>query len=75
MKERTVTMLFQSLFTLAVTAGDRITDRLTDLKRDETGASAVEYAILVGLLAAAVIVAVTAFSGRLSTLFSGIKLG
>jgi pilus assembly protein Flp/PilA len=68
-------MLFQSLFTLALTAGDRITDRLADLKRDETGASAVEYAILVGLLAAAVILAVTAFGGRISTLFSSIKFG
>jgi pilus assembly protein Flp/PilA len=70
-----VTTLFQMFFTLSLAAGDRVSDRLTALKEEETGASAVEYAILVGLLAAAVILAVTAFSGRLSTVFSNIKLG
>jgi pilus assembly protein Flp/PilA len=37
---------------------------------DERGASAVEYGLLVGLIAAAVILAVTAFGGAISTLFT-----
>jgi pilus assembly protein Flp/PilA len=67
-----VTNFFQSLFTLSLMAGDRLTDRMESLK-GEKGASAVEYAILVGLLAAAVVVAVTAFGGRLKEFFAGIK--
>lgn len=46
-----------------------ITDRL---KREEKGASAVEYALLVGLIAAAVVAAVTLFGDQLSELFSDV---
>jgi pilus assembly protein Flp/PilA len=46
-----------------------ITDRL---KREEKGASAVEYALLVGLIAAAVVAAVTLFGEQLSELFSDV---
>jgi pilus assembly protein Flp/PilA len=44
-----------------------------DLKhRDETGATAVEYGLLVGLIAVAIILAVTALGGKLNTLFTNI---
>jgi pilus assembly protein Flp/PilA len=42
------------------------------LQRDEKGASAVEYAILVGVLGALVATAVTTFGTDLGTTFSGL---
>jgi pilus assembly protein Flp/PilA len=39
--------------------------------KDETGASAVEYGLLVSLIAVAIIVAVTALGGKLSSVFQG----
>ena len=65
--------LFQTLHTLSYVAADRVADHMRALKEDERGASSVEYAILVGLMAAAVIVAVTAFGGRINTFFQSIK--
>ena len=41
-------------------------------KRDERGATAVEYGLLVGLIAVVIIVAITALGGQLSTLFQSI---
>ncbi|TYP88494.1 Flp family type IVb pilin [Blastococcus xanthinilyticus] len=43
------------------------------LKRDEKGATAVEYGLMVGLIAVAIIVAVTALGGGLSDLFTDIE--
>ena len=40
--------------------------------RDEEGATAVEYGLMVGLIAVAIIVAVTALGTNLSTLFQAI---
>jgi pilus assembly protein Flp/PilA len=42
------------------------------LRRDEKGASAVEYAVLVGAIGVAVAAAVTAFKTPLSTAFANI---
>ena len=39
---------------------------------DEEGASAVEYGLLVGLIAVAIIVAVTALGTKLNTMFTNI---
>ncbi|HZK12872.1 MAG TPA: Flp family type IVb pilin [Desulfobaccales bacterium] len=39
---------------------------------DEEGASAVEYGLLVGLIAVVIIVAVTALGAKLNVLFAGI---
>ena len=39
----------------------------------EEGATAVEYALLVALIAVAIIAAVTALGGGLSTLFTNVK--
>jgi pilus assembly protein Flp/PilA len=49
---------------IAFTAGIK-----TRLTREEKGATAVEYGIMVALIAVAIIVAVTALGGQLSTLF------
>ncbi|SEL46086.1 pilus assembly protein Flp/PilA [Blastococcus sp. DSM 46786] len=43
------------------------------LRRDEKGATAVEYGLMVGLIAVAIIVAVTALGGGLSDLFSDVE--
>jgi pilus assembly protein Flp/PilA len=67
-----VVTLFQSLYTLSVVAGGRVNDRMTSLK-DEKGASAVEYALLVGLIAAAVVAAVALFGPKLNALFTNIN--
>ncbi|MGO8761797.1 MAG: Flp family type IVb pilin [Desulfobaccales bacterium] len=41
--------------------------------KDESGASAVEYGLLVSLIAVAIIVAVTALGGKLSAVFTGVS--
>ena len=69
-----MTTLFQTLFALSVTTVDRVGDHLRDLKQRETGASAVEYALLVGAIAAAVVVAVAAFGPKLKELFTNINV-
>jgi len=43
--------------------------------RKERGATAVEYGLLVGLIAVVIIVAVTALGGQLRTLFQNIVTG
>lgn len=43
------------------------------LRRDETGASLVEYGLLVGLIAVACIVAVTAMGTSISGLFTRVS--
>lgn len=67
-----MTTLFQALYTLSFTA--TATDRVKAIKDDETGASAVEYALLVGVLAVVVLTAILAFGTKLATLFTGITL-
>lgn len=59
--------LYTALQTLAFTVSDRI-------KREEKGASAVEYALLVGLIAAAVVTAVGLFGDKLEELFTNINV-
>ena len=43
--------------------------RLTALPKSDRGASAVEYGLLVALIAIAIIVAITALGGKLSGVF------
>jgi pilus assembly protein Flp/PilA len=43
--------------------------------RKERGATAVEYGLLVGLIAIVIIVAVTALGGRLQAIFAAIAAG
>ena len=65
--------LFQSLYTLSLVAGERVSGRVASLK-EERGASAVEYALLVGLIAAAVVAAVALFGPKLNTLFNSVDV-
>jgi pilus assembly protein Flp/PilA len=53
---------FTSLYVLALSVPDR-------LKREDRGATAVEYGLLIGLIAMLIIAALTALSGGLSGLF------
>ena len=65
--------LFQTLHTLGYVVVHRVEDRMTALKNEETGASAVEYAILVGILAAALVIAIGTFKDKLVGVFNAIK--
>lgn len=60
--------IFIALHTLGLTAKRRLT-------RDDSGATAVEYGLMVGLIAVVIIVAVTALGGQLSTMFENITDG
>jgi pilus assembly protein Flp/PilA len=73
-EEHDMTHLFQTLFALTVTAGDRIEAHLADLKARETGASAVEYALLVGALVAAIAAGLAVFGPKLQAAISGIRV-
>jgi pilus assembly protein Flp/PilA len=42
------------------------------LERDDRGATAVEYALMVSLIAAAIVIAVTALGGKLTSVFNGV---
>jgi pilus assembly protein Flp/PilA len=55
----------------------KIHDRMMKLREDETGASAVEYAILVGIVGAAIATGAGTFGNGLSGVFSNMltKLG
>jgi pilus assembly protein Flp/PilA len=56
---------YATLVSLVAFAQDR-------LKKDEKGATAVEYGLMVGLIAVAIIAAVTLLGGRLTGLFNAI---
>jgi pilus assembly protein Flp/PilA len=56
--------LYATMFSLVAVASHRV--------REEKGATAVEYGLLVGLIAVVIIVAVTALGGQLKTLFTDI---
>jgi pilus assembly protein Flp/PilA len=42
------------------------------LNRDDRGATAVEYGLMVALIAAVIVVAVTALGAKLNTIFTGV---
>lgn len=46
--------------------------RIQTFARDETGATAIEYGLIAGLIAVAIIAALTMLGGNLSGIFSGI---
>ena len=45
----------------------------TQLLKDETGATAIEYGLIAALVSVAIIVALTALGGSLNTLFTNIS--
>ena len=58
-----------------VAAQARLADiktRLSNLKKDESGAALVEYALLVGLMAAAGVAAINALTPHLNSAFTAI---
>ncbi|MHA7277399.1 Flp family type IVb pilin [Arthrobacter sp. Hz1] len=57
--------LFATLHVLGIKATER-------LRRDQTGATAVEYALMVGLIAVVLIAGVTVFGGQLTEFFDGL---
>ena len=57
--------LYATMFSLVAVASHRV--------REEKGATAVEYGLLVGLIAVAIIVTVGLLGGKLNTLFTSIK--
>ncbi len=61
--------IFQALHTLTYVVVDR-----AKAVKEEKGASAMEYALLVGLIAIAVVTAVGIFSDKLETLFTNINV-
>lgn len=69
-----MTTLFQTLFAMSVTLGDRVGDHLKALKEDQRGASAVEYALLVGALAAAVVAGLAVFGPKLTDAIKNINV-
>jgi len=60
-----VTQLYTTLYTLAAFTSDR-------LKKETRGATAVEYGLMVGLIAVVIIGAVTLLGDNLTTLFNNI---
>ena len=50
----------------------RIQARINSMHSDDEGATAVEYGLMVGLIAAAVITAVALIGTNLNTLFDGV---
>lgn len=58
-----------SLFATLHVLGLKATERL---RREQTGATAVEYALMVGLIAVVLIAGVAAFGGELGGFFDGL---
>lgn len=52
---------------------DKSVAQVKNFAQDETGATAIEYGLIAGLIAVAIITAVTALGGKLSTLFSNLS--
>ena len=63
-----MTQLYTTLYTLAAFTADR-------LKKETKGATAVEYGLMVGLIAVVIIGAVTALGGELKGMFNDIVKG
>ena len=61
-----------SIYATLQTLGFRIKNRL---QRDETGATAVEYGIMVGLIAVAIIGTIMILGPQLNTLFLSVSNG
>ena len=61
-----MTQLYTTLYTFMAFTSDR-------LKKEAKGATAVEYGLMVGLIAVVIIVGVTALGGKLNGLFDSIS--
>ncbi|WP_138731582.1 Flp family type IVb pilin [Modestobacter excelsi] len=61
-----MTQLYTTLYTLAAFTADRV-------KKETKGATAVEYGLMVGLIAVVIIVSVGLLGGKLNGLFDSIQ--
>ena len=68
-----MTRAYAHLMALATVAGYRLEKRFED--RKDRGATAVEYGLLVGLIAVVIILAVTALGTKLTGLFQSATAG
>ena len=66
-----MTRAYAHVFALMTVVGVRLEDHFEN--RKDRGATAVEYGLLVGLIAVVLIVAVTAFGGSLRDLFNNVE--
>jgi pilus assembly protein Flp/PilA len=57
---------------LQKTKKERTMEKLGNFFKDETGAAAVEYGLLVALIAVVIIVAVSSLGSNLKTMFNGV---
>jgi pilus assembly protein Flp/PilA len=68
-----MTRAYVHMFALATVLGHRLETRFEN--RRDRGATAVEYGLLVGLIAAVIIVAVTLLGTKINTMFGKINTG
>jgi pilus assembly protein Flp/PilA len=57
----------------AVAAVEAFNKHMRALRKDESGASMIEYALLAGLISIAAIVAITAVGGKVNDVFGSVK--
>jgi len=69
-KRNTMTGLVVKAIAARNVALSQVQNKLSRFSREEGGATAVEYALIVGLIAVAIIVAVTLLGTNISILFS-----
>lgn len=65
-----MTALFSKVIAARNVAITQMLEKVSSFSKNEEGATAVEYALIVGLIAVAIIVAVTLLGTNISTLFS-----
>ena len=65
-----MTALFTKALALRNVAVSKTIDKISAFSKKEDGATAVEYALIVGLIAVAIIVAVTLLGSNISVLFN-----
>jgi pilus assembly protein Flp/PilA len=65
-----MTALFSKVIAARNVAVTQISEKVSQYARREEGATAVEYALIVGLIAVVIIVAVSLLGTNISTLFS-----
>jgi pilus assembly protein Flp/PilA len=64
-----MTALFIKAITFSNSVKNSITNHIESIKSQESGVTAVEYALLIGLIAVALIVTVTVFGKAIADLF------
>ncbi len=55
--------------------GNKLMDGIRQLLRDETGVTAIEYALIAGVICTAIVGAVTSIGGALNSVFTAVVNG